>query len=115
MTIKEFYNAISESYDDVFKRFYSEDMIKRFVKKFAEDKSFATFERALSSGNVEEAFRAVHTLKGIALNLGFSKLGELSSAVTETLRRGDEKSAKEAFPALSKCYESVVKLISEIE
>ena len=115
MTIKEFYNAISESYDDVFKRFCSEDMIKRFVKKFAEDKSFELLERSLSSGNAEEAFRAVHTLKGIAFNLGFSKLGNLSSSVTEMLRRGDEKSAKEAFPVLSKCYKSVVEFVSEIE
>ena len=40
----------------------------------------------MTQNNAEEAFRAVHTLKGICLNLGFDTLYKASFELTEKLR-----------------------------
>ncbi len=41
--------------------------IKKFVLKFLDDNSYANLKEAIAAGNVEEAFRAAHTLKGSML------------------------------------------------
>lgn len=46
-------------------------MIRKFAVKFPEDKSFAELTKALEQGDVETAFRAAHTIKGLCLTLGF--------------------------------------------
>ncbi len=51
--------------------------------KFLDDNSYANLKEAIAAGNVEEAFRAAHTLKGVCLNLGFDNLYKASSAITE--------------------------------
>ena len=49
-------------------------MIGRFVRMFLQDDSFQILEEALRRGDVKEAFRGAHTLKGVCQNLGFSNL-----------------------------------------
>ena len=66
----------------------SEAMIRKFAVKFPEDKSFAELTKALEQGDVETAFRAAHTIKGLCLTLGFSHLTAPASELTELLRAG---------------------------
>lgn len=88
MTVKEFYLAIGGDYEGTLKRFLDEGRVKRFALKFESDPSFSSLCKALDDKNVEEAFRAAHTLKGVCQNLGFDTLYKISSAVTEVLRSG---------------------------
>ena len=53
------------NYEDVLKRLYNEGMICRFTLMFLNDDSYPKLEQALKEGNVKEAFRAAHTLKGV--------------------------------------------------
>ena len=62
------------NYEDVLKRLYNEGMICRFTLMFLNDDSYPKLEQALKEGNVKEAFRAAHTLKGVCQNLGFTNL-----------------------------------------
>ena len=71
MTIKECYDAMGADYQNTLNRFPNEAFIKKFVLKFLDDNSYANLKEAIAAGNVEEAFRAAHTLKGVCLNLGF--------------------------------------------
>lgn len=76
MNINECYQAMGADYEEVFGRLRSERLITKFVLKFPGDPSFSQLQSTLEEKNVEEAFRAAHTLKGVAQNLGFTPLYE---------------------------------------
>lgn len=59
------------NYEDVLKRLYNEGMICRFTLMFLNDDSYPKLEQALKEGNVKEAFRAAHTLKGVCPKAAF--------------------------------------------
>ena len=69
MNINECYQAMGADYEEVFGRLRSERLITKFVLKFPGDPSFSQLQSTLEEKNVEEAFRAAHTLKGVAQNL----------------------------------------------
>ena len=111
MTIKECYEAMGADYQNVLNRFPNETFIKKFVLKFLDDTSYVNLKEALATGNVEEAFRAAHTLKGVCLNLGFDNLYKASSAITEIFRAGELAEAEEAFEEVEKQYNITVNAI----
>ena len=86
MTVRECYEKIGGDYDEVVSRFPNESLILKFTKKFLYDPSFKELTTALNNEDYETAFRAVHTLKGVCLNLGLGILYESSHQMTEALR-----------------------------
>lgn len=86
MRIEDCYQEMGGDYADVSARLPSPTLIRRFVLKFPEDASYAALCSAMDSGDRETAFRAAHTLKGVCANLGFARLLESSSTLTEVLR-----------------------------
>ena len=97
MELKEFYQAIGSDFDEIFKRFGNEQLILKFVKSFEKDKSFSELCEGFEEKDIEKAFRAAHTLKGVSVNLGFSELYAASSELTEVLRANLSKD-KDAKP-----------------
>lgn len=91
MTIRECYEAMGGDYEEVLARLEKEEWIQRFALKFLEDPNYGILCAAMEEGNLEEAFRAAHTLKGGSLNLGFKKLQESSHEITEALRKKGQK------------------------
>ena len=89
MKLKEFYREIGSSYADVTARLGNEEFVRYFVLLFKDDKSFEELKESLKKGLAADAFRAAHTLKGVAANLGFSALYENAAEITEALRGGD--------------------------
>ena len=114
MRVAEFYEKTGGNYADTMGRLMTEERILRFVKKFPADGSFALLKDALARGCREEAFRAAHTLKGVAQNLGFTSLYEKASAVTEILRGGSMEVAH-LMPELEKLYLLTIESINELE
>lgn len=86
MTLKEFYAAVGGDYDATLNRIPKESMVLRFVKKYADDKTYAQLTEAVKAQDWETAFRASHTLKGVAQNLGFDRLYAVSVPLTEAMR-----------------------------
>lgn len=84
MTIQECYKKMGADYQEVLGRLYNEAMICKFVRMFLQDDSFQILEEALRRGDVKEAFRGAHTLKGVCQNLGFSNLYAPTYTLTET-------------------------------
>lgn len=115
MTTKECYDAIGADYQNVLERFSSEALVKKFALKFLDDNSYANLKEALEAGNIEDAFRAAHTLKGVCLNLGFDNLYKVSSAITEILRAGTFTGTKEAFEKVEEQYNITVNAIKTID
>lgn len=119
MTIKEVYEKINGDFDDVLTRLPREELVKKFAIKFLDDPSFKQLSKALDEDNLEEAFRAAHTLKGVCMNLGFKVLYESTYEITEALRPGNPKLSKEElhnlFKELDKDYNIVINGIKELD
>ncbi len=112
MTLEEMYQNIEGNYPDILRRLRKEERIEKFVLLFLKDSSYQTFCQALEQGNTEEAFRAIHTLKGVCMNLSFDGLYRISSEMTEYLRANQIDKAMAALPDLENCYENHVRVIS---
>lgn len=93
MTLAECYAAIGGDLADVLGRLRSERLVQKFVLKFLDDGSYDLLCRSLEEEDWKEAFRAAHTIKGVCQNLGFCRLLESSSQMTEALRRNDIEEA----------------------
>ena len=52
------------------------------------NEDFDLFNKAVEEKNYEDAFRYSHNLKGVSLNLGFSRLAASASALCEYFRNG---------------------------
>jgi len=92
MTVRECYEIIG-SFEEVSQRLPGEDFIARMAKKFLDDGSMDLLRDSVAKGDVKEAFRAAHTLKGVCGNLSFTKLGESSTILTDAMR--DKESLSE--------------------
>ena len=114
MTVKEFYDEVGGGYEEMFSKFHSDDMIKKFLGIFVRDESYAALTASMAEGKVEEAFRAAHTLKGVVLNLNIVGLITPVQDVTEALRAKNLESAQELFPALKEAYETTTAALARL-
>jgi len=115
MDIKEFYNSINSNYGEVFDRIPDDNFILKFVLKFMNDESFTNLKKAFEEKNVEEAFRAAHTLKGVCANLGFNQLFEVSKELTDVLRKKSFDGSNELYQKVCDEYQKVIDGIKQIQ
>lgn len=117
MTLTEFYAAVGGSYEDASARLQNDAFIGRFLRMLPRDDSMARLTAAVDSGSAEEAFRAVHTLKGIALNLSLVRLAEACAAMTEALRGSAVMPANvhALHDAVAREYALVTETLSQLE
>lgn len=78
--------SIGGDYGEAKARFQNDERIVRFLGMFPGDDSMQNLTNAMNTGDTTTAFRAVNTLKGVALNLGLGSLAHASSQMTEALR-----------------------------
>ena len=117
MTVSEFYAAVGGDHTEVLARLTSDALIARFLRMLPRDGSMELLCSSMASGNAAEAFRAVHSIKGMALNLGLPCLAEVCAVMTEALRgRGDiPESCGELFRNVKAEYDRVCGAISQLE
>lgn len=111
MTLEECYAAMGGDYDGAMNRLRSEKLLMKFVLKFLEDPNMETLRTALAAGDQDSAFRAAHTLKGLCLNLGFTKLGDSSSQLTEAVRSSIAADASALMQQLESDYTEAIQTI----
>lgn len=115
MTIQEFYQLMEGDYERVLDNVLTPENVLKFVKMFLKDPNYEKLVITMQDKDYEEAFKAAHTLKGVAANLSFERLYEVACEVTEGLRDGtDIETAIEMMPKLSKEYEMVITAIQEL-
>lgn len=73
MKLNEFYAAVDGNYEDAMARLQNEMFVGKFLRMLPRDGSMMLLEKAMADGRANDAFRAAHTLKGIALNLSLTK------------------------------------------
>ena len=94
MKLDEFFRCVGGDYGEAKARFQNDERIVRFLNMFPGDDSMQNLRNAMNAGDTPTAFRAVHTLKGVALNLG---LGSLAHAAG-LLDKREPISAEELIP-----------------
>ena len=114
MTLKEFYAAVGGDYDATLNRIPKESMLLRFVKKYADDKTYAQLTEAVKAQDWETAFRASHTLKGVAQNLGFDGLYRAAFALTEEMRGGAPLTDTALYDAVAKQQQIVLDAVRQL-
>ena len=112
---KDCYVKIGGDYNDILHRFMNENMIHKFVLKFPQDNNMALFEESWAKKDYETAFRAMHTLKGVAVNLGFTALYNVSSALTEKLRSQEYDNLDGLITDVKKQYDIVIEAIAALD
>lgn len=118
MNLRECYEAMGANFDAVLSRLRSEGLIKKFVIKFVDDPSYSQLEQTIQAEDYKEAFRAAHTIKGVAQNMGFDALAQSSSELTECLRPAGEDKAvdlAEAGRLWAQVQEDYARTISAIK
>lgn len=113
MDLRTCYMNFGGDYDAVLGRLYREDIIQKFLYKFLDDKSFQMLETSIKNEDYEEAFRAVHTLKGICQNFSFTRLFESSDAMTKLFKAGDYKKAVDMMAQVSGDYFLIIHAIEK--
>lgn len=90
----------------------NEALFLKCLRRFPADTSFQQLEDALLAGDLQAAFVAAHTLKGVSGNLSLDAVFQASLPVVEALRCGSQKDAEAAMPALRDIYQKTVLVLS---
>ena len=115
MTLKEAYELMGGDYDSAMTLLRKEERVTRYLGMFLKDDSFALLQSSMEKDDMETAFRAAHTLKGVTANLSLTRLQQAAGALTEDLRNGhDIPHAKVAYPDVAACYEATVAVIRQL-
>ena len=112
MTLEECYEKLNGDYSDVKSRLMSDSLIERFLLKYPDDKTMDELCEAVAAGDIREAFSAVHTIKGLALNLALSGLYRDAYELTEQLRSRDMQADKRLFENVKQSHQLVLDTIA---
>ena len=93
----------------------NEDLIARFMFKFLNDQSMNDLTKYLAEGNVSEAFKAVHTLKGVGANLGLKGFLTPVCELTEILRAGSMDGYKEKYDLIKPKYDDLIVILKKFQ
>lgn len=103
-------------WDDVLGRFMgNEDLIAKFMVKFLSDKNMGELTKYLEEGNVTEAFKAVHALKGVSANLGLKGMLGAVCELTEILRAGSMEGYEEQYDKIKPKYDELVTILNKFK
>ena len=96
MTIEECYSIMGGDWDGIKRRLGNDALIAKLSLKFLSAKEYSEIGDAINNRDWEKAFLNAHTLKGVALNLGYNELAKAASALTELLRSRKLDNPREA-------------------
>lgn len=88
-------------------------LYEKFLRKFPEDPTFSELKAAIAAKDTETAFRAAHTLKGMAGNLSLRRFTAQVSRLTEVLRDGDLEQAAALYPLAETEYSAVLEALGQ--
>lgn len=115
MTIEEVYSAASGNFQTVLNRFGTKELVERFARKFLEDDSYPQLVEKLAEKDVQESFRAAHTLKGVCMNLGFDGLLAPVKEITEILRAGSLEGTAPLMKQITEEYTKVCDAVRQLD
>ena len=113
MTVQECYAKLNGCYEDALKRLMRDNLIERFMLMFPNDESMKSLRASIAANDQNGCFRAIHSLKGVAGNLAFTKLQRDASMLTEQLRSGEEMPDEALLKKVEDSYKEVIDTLEE--
>ncbi|MDR0943344.1 MAG: Hpt domain-containing protein [Ruminococcus sp.] len=122
----EFINKLTEAGVDVAsalsRMLNKEEMYKKFLRKFRDDTNIFSLRDVIdgndsfSAENCEQVFHYAHTVKGVAGNLGLTKIYNESSYICELTRDGiaDASDIRKHMAVLMEDYNSLIAVLDTI-
>lgn len=109
-SFRDVFEAYGADYQTTLARFMnSEKSYLRFLDMLFQDGSLQKLGEGLFSGDLDSAFEAAHTLKGVAGNMGLAPLYQAVCRLVEPLRT---REARGDYPAQ---YQAVVDEFKKVE
>ncbi len=115
MNLEECYKLMGGNLEDTIKRIDNVKLITTIVRSFPNDPSFNELKTAYENKDVDLAFRAAHTLKGICLNLGFDQLSKDVCEITEIFRSKTFDGSEELYKKICDNYSLTISAISNLD
>ena len=115
MTVEEFYAKLGTDYGALKQRLASEKLIKRLLGKYPNDKNYGLLCEGVKENDHEKVFTAAHTIKGVALNLGFDRLQAAASEMSEAYKKKQYDRTQEMFEKIKAAQQEVVDGISQVD
>ena len=113
MTIKECYDKMGADYNNIFERIGDAGLIEYLVLKFTKDTNMEKLMDALARQDYEAGFMAVHTLKGVVLNLGLTQLEPGVVDLTEEMRGNKAPQSQELLESVKDIYARTMLILEE--
>lgn len=105
---REILMSVGIDYDEAIVRFSgATELFEKFLKEMVAMKVIEPLQKALTSGDVKEAFAVAHTLKGNFGNMSAKPLFEIITPLVEELKRGNLTEAQKLYINLEKEYEVI--------
>lgn len=115
MTLKQFYSIMGANYDDVLRRLGGEALMRKLLEMLLRDNNMAVLKESVENRDYDQAFRAAHTIKGVCMNLGLSRLSQSAIGITECLRsRGSWEEAVHMFSTLEREYIATINAVNDL-
>ena len=113
MTLEQCYAQMNADYEDTIRRIPNKKLIQKILLKFPKDESYRDLCSAMEEKRMRAAFTAVHTMKGICLNLGLRELSRAAVNLTEALRNDPTEKVPELFTELKSVYGDTMSVIEK--
>lgn len=91
----------------------NQELYLSICKKFMMDPSFSLFQAAVSIKDMQSARTHIHTLKGVAANLGFSRLHSICASIMEDIHNNCESISYMKQQKLREEYKKIIEIIHQ--
>ena len=83
------------------------------LQMFVNDENFSALGKSVTAKKYDQAFNEVHTLKGVAGNLGLVPLFDVLCTMTEALRAKDYSKVDEQYADVMKKYDELKAIVAK--
>lgn len=87
----------------------NEEFYLRYLVQIPNNENYDSFLKHIESGDCTLAERAIHSMKGMALNLGLLPVSDIAVDIISDLRAGELESAKSKIPEFAQVYSDISK------
>ncbi len=89
----------------------NEQLYISICRKFSKDPNYQGFQDAIAAKDYNNTLIQIHTLKGLAANLGFVRLEQISKVILEDVKNNKEPMQRD-INELSKEYNKIINILN---
>jgi HPt (histidine-containing phosphotransfer) domain-containing protein len=84
------------------------DLYKRLALKYITNTNYIDFISAMDVQDYDSAYKAIHSLKGVAGNLSFADLYKIAAIISEQLKQAESQDVPQMIPLLEENHNKVM-------